>query len=171
MKKTTPVLMLVMIALASGISCTAALAQAERPEDRAEWKLDQLSYSIGNFSTFAEMVDIGLKKMALSSALPSAELDRLEAEVRRIADQWEVEIYREADFLVTDLFPASATAEKEVLIIYRGDTLKEYQALKERKAQLVASGQYRDEARRDIAWSLGKLLSYPDAKINELLAD
>ena len=82
-----------------------------------------------------------------------------------------MEIYREPDFLVTDLFPASATADKEVLIIYRGDTLKEYQALKERKEQLVASGQYRDEARRDIAWSLGKLLSYPDAKINELLAD
>ena len=108
--------------------------------------------------------------MALSSALPSAELDRLEAEVRKIADQWEVEIYREPDFLVTDLFPAAATADKEVLIIYRDDTLKEYLALKERKAGLVASGAYRDDARREIAWSLGKLLSYPDEKINELLA-
>ena len=146
-------------------------AQEAKAGDASGWKLDPLSQQIGNFSTFADMVDIVLKKMALSSALPSAELDRLEAEVRRIADQWEVEIYREPDFLVTDLFPASATAEKEVLIIYRGDTLKEYQALKERKAQLVASGQYRDEARRDIAWTLGKLLSYPDAKINELLAD
>ena len=141
--------------------------KAEAPGD---WKLDPLSYAIGNFSTFAEVVDIGLKKMALSQALPPAELDALEREARLISEQWDVEIYREPDFLVTDLFPASATAGKDVLIIYRGTTLDEYRALKERQAALVAGGNYDDDARREIAWSMGKLLSYPDEKINQLLA-
>lgn len=156
----------------------AVMLVAMRPDDAAadtgggeSWKLDPLSYAIGNFSTFAEIVDIGLKKMALSQALPAAEMDRLEQEVRAIAHEWEVEIYREPDFLITDLFPASATSGKDVLIIYRGDTLDEYEALKARKAALVADGSYEGAARTELAWAMGKLLSYPDEKIEQLLAE
>lgn len=144
--------------------------EVEAGDSSGDWKLDPLSYSIGNFSTFAEIVDIGLKNMALSQALPTAEMDRLEHEVRAIADEWDVEIFREANFLITDLFPPSATEGKEVLIIYTGDTLRKYQDLKEKKARLIANEAYSGEARRDVAWSLGKLLSYPDKKINQLLA-
>jgi hypothetical protein len=149
------------------------LSSKARSDENGErgWKLDPLSYAIGNFSTFAEIVDIGIKKMALSQALPPAEMDRLEREVRKIADQWDVEIHREPDFLITDLFPESATAGKDVLIIYRGDTLDEYTALKRRQAELVAAGEYDEAARREEAWSLGKLLSYPDEKIEQLLAE
>jgi hypothetical protein len=143
---------------------------AQPPAATADWKLDPLSYAIGNFSTFAEMVSIGLKKMALSQALPAAEMDRLEAEVLRIAEERDVLVYREAGFLVTDLFPPSATEGKEVLLIYRGDTLKEYLALKKRKADLVAAGNYGEKAQLEMAWAVGKLLSYPDAKIEQLLS-
>jgi hypothetical protein len=139
--------------------------------DAAEWKLDPLSYAIGSFSSFAEIVGIGLKKMALSQALPAGEMDRLEREVRAIAAEWDVQIYREPDFLVTDLFPASATSGKEVLLIYRGDTLDQYRALKTRKAAMVADGSYEGAARTELAWAMGKLLSYPDEKIERLLAE
>lgn len=144
---------------------------AQPQADTTAWKLDPLSYSIGNFSTFAEMVNIGLKKMALSQALPAAEMDRLEAEVRSIAEERNVSIYREANFLVTDLFPPSATEGKVVLLIYQDDTLEEYLALKERKAQLEAAGTYGEKARREMAWAVGKLLSYPDKKIEQLLSE
>jgi len=149
------------------------LEQKAAPEaaDTAGWELDPLSYAIGNFSTFAEVVNIGLKKMALSQALSSAEMDDLEREARPIADERGVKIYREADFLLTDLFPPSATADKEVLIIYSGDTLNEYFALRAKKDQLVANGDYEGAARREIAWAMGKLLSYPDKKINQLLSE
>ncbi len=148
-------------------------ARSGDPGEDSDWTLDPLSYAIGNFSTFAEIVDIGLKKMALSQALPPAEMDQLEREVRKRAAEWDVEIHREPDFLVTDLFPMSATEGKDVLIIYQGDTLSEYQALKARKAEMVAVGSYDADptARRELAWSLGKMLSYPDAKIEQLLAD
>lgn len=156
-------------ALSLTLLTSTSQARFDDPGDAAQWTLDPLSYALGNFSTFAEIVDIGLKKMALSQALVPAEMDRLEREVRRIANQWDVEIHRERDFLVTELFPASATAGKDVLIIYRGDTLEAYTALKRRKAELVEAGEYDPAARREIAWSLGKLLSYPDAKIAQLL--
>lgn len=157
-----------MLALLIPLLAHLAPVRAANADD---WKLDPLSYTIGNFSTFAEIVDIGLKKMALSSALPPGEMDALEREVRPIAERWDVQIYREPEFVVTDLFPPSATEGKDVLIIYRGDTLEEYMALKQRKADLVAAGEYEGEARREIAWAMGKLLSYPDEKIEELLSD
>ena len=153
------------------IMTVIAPARPGAADDTVAWQLDPLSYAIGNFSTFAEVVDIGLKKMALSQALPAAEMDHLEREVRAIAARWNVEIYRESDFLVTDLFPPSATEGKEVLIIYRGTTLDEYHALKARTAELIAAGDYSEDARREVAWSMGKLLSYPDAKINQLLGN
>jgi hypothetical protein len=154
----------------SWLVMTAGHAAAD-PGDAEGWKLDPLSYAIGSFSSFAEIVEIGLKKMALSQALPAGEMDRLEHEVRAIAEEWDVRIYREPDFLVTDLFPASATSGKEVLLIYRGDTLDEYMALKSRKAAMVADGSYDEAARTELAWAMGKLLSYPDEKIERLLAE
>ncbi|MEJ8566310.1 hypothetical protein [Elongatibacter sediminis] len=164
MRNLKGVLLFVFMVSGSG----SALADDQIGGD--DWKLDRLSYYIGNFSTFAEIVDIGLKKMALSSALPPEDMDQLEREVRQIGSDWSVEIYREPEFLVSDLFPESATADKDVLIIYRGDTLEDYFALKARKAELVEAGEYEGEARREIAWGVGKLLSYPDEKINQLLA-
>jgi hypothetical protein len=44
-------------------------------------------------------------------------------------------------------------------------------ALKDRKAALVARGEYEGAVRTEVAWAMGKLLSYPDAKIEQLLAD
>lgn len=157
-----------MLALLVGFAVQADTGTSEPHAERA---LDPLSQAVGSFSAFAEIVDIGLKRMALSRALPAAEMDGLERHARPIAQEWNVEIYREPDFLVTDLFPVSATEGKHVLIIYRGSTLNEYLALKARKSELVSAGEYLGESRRDIAWSLGKLLSYPDEKIRRLLGE
>ena len=90
-------------------------------------------------------------------------------EAQRIARERNVELYRENDFLLTDLFPPSVTQGKQVLIIYKGSTNDQYLALKKEKAQLVQNGKYTGEARERIARKLGKLLSYPDAEIDRAL--
>ena len=131
--------------------------------------IDQRSYNLGTFAAFCEVVSLGIKQMALSAATTSAEMDSLVNEANRIAEEQHVQVYREPDFLVTDLFPESATLGKHVLIIYQGPTLDRYLALKEKKATLVEAGSYSDDARRDVAWELGKLLSYPDEKIAALI--
>ena len=86
-----------------------------------------------------------------------------------IATRNEVMIWRETDFLVTDLYPQDVAAGKHVLLIYTGNTLNEYLALKADKAALVASHHYEGQAREDIARRFGQLLSYPKEVIDNLL--
>ena len=132
-------------------------------------QIDQRSYRLGGLSTFAEMVRVGVKTLALSAAVTPGEMDALEGEAQRIAGEEGVLLYRETDLIVTDLFPADVAAGKHVLLIYTGTTLDEYLALKQRKSELVASGSYAGEARREIARQFGRLLSYPDAVIEDLI--
>jgi hypothetical protein len=115
------------------------------------------------------MVGAGVKNLALSAAMPAGEIDALVDEAREIAARNGAEIYREADFLVTDLFAAEVTDGLEVLIIYKGQALQKYMDLKERKRLLVESGSYDGKARTDIAREMGTLLSYPEEKITSLL--
>ncbi len=141
---------------------------AEEPSDMNR-QIDQRSYTLGGLSTFAEMVRVGVKTLALSAAVTPEEMDDLVADAERIAQEEGVLLYRETDLIVTDLFPADVAVGKHVLLIYKGATLDEYLALKQRKSELVASGSYTGDARRDIARQFGRLLSYPDANIEELI--
>ena len=130
-------------------------------------QIDQRSYRLGGLSTFAEMVRVGVKTLALSAAVTPEEMDALQGEAQRIASEEGVLLYRETDLIVTDLFPADVAEGKHVLLIYTGATLDEYLALKERKTDLEKSGSYQGEARKDIARQFGNLLSYPAAVIEE----
>lgn len=132
-------------------------------------QIDQHSYRLGGLSTFAEMVRVGVKTLALSAAMLPDEMDAFVGDAERIAQEEGVMLYRETDLLVTDLFPADVAEGKHVLLIYKGTTLDEYLALKKNKSDLVKAGSYTGEARRNIARQFGKLLSYPDAAIEELI--
>lgn len=132
-------------------------------------QIDQRSYDLGGTAAFAEMVEVGVKRMAFSSTLLQADMAVLLPDANRIATEHHVSLYREPDLIVTDLFPADVARGKEVLIIYKGSTLDEYMDLKRRKAALVKSNAYSGEAREQIARRLGRLLSYPEAAIDSLL--
>ena len=97
------------------------------------------------------------------------EMDDVMEDAAVIAERNRVEIWRETDFLVTDLYPADVAEGKHVLLIYTDDTLDKYLALKADKAALVESGNYQGEARKDIARRFGRLLSYPEVVIDDLL--
>ena len=124
----------------------------------------------GGFATFAEVVRLGAKKLALSAPMSPEEMDAFMQEAKRIAGEQGVEIYRERDFLVTDLFPADVTKGKHVILIYTGGTLDEYLALKDIKATLVEAGRYEGRVRAKVARVFGHMLSYPDHVIDEKLA-
>jgi len=128
------------------------------------------AYVLGGMGAFAEMVNAGVKKLALSAPLTSAEMDNIIEEASRVAEQNQVKVYREPDLLVTDLFPAEATKGKEVLLIYQGTTKDEYLQLKEDARKLVEVGLYTGKAREAIARRMGRLLGYPPPHINKLLA-
>lgn len=144
--------------------------EAESVEKQStETSIDSRSYNLGGIGAFAEVVDIGIKKLVLSAPLPPEEMDALIDDALRIAENNNVKIYREEDFLITDLFPAEITRGKHVLLIYKDPVKQEYLKLKANKRQLVQSDQYKGAARETIARSLGKLLSYPKEKIDALL--
>jgi len=133
--------------------------------------IDERSYRLGSIGAFAEMVDAGVKELALSAAVDPSEMDALEEEATRIAKEHNVEVFRETDFLVTDLFPENLTVGKHVLLIFRGETWQTYMDLKAEKARLETLGQYEGEARAQIARQFGALLSYSDEKIAALLGN
>jgi len=136
---------------------------------RATASIDQRSYRLGGIGAFAEMVGVGVKKLALSAAMPAAEMDALIVQAREIAERNGAEVYLEDDFLVTELFPAELTDGMQVLLIYKGPTLQEYMALKDKKRLLVESGEYTSAARAEIAREMGRLLSYPEERIASML--
>jgi len=131
--------------------------------------IDKRSYNLGIMGGFAEVVKLGVKKLALSEVMTPQEMDDIMDDALVVAKRNGVEMWRETDFLVTDLYPADVAASKHVLLIYTGDTLDQYLALKSDKATLVAAGEYEGAAREDIARRFGRLLSYPEPVIDDLL--
>lgn len=132
--------------------------------------IDLRSYRLGAMGAFAEMVGAGVKTLALSAPMEPDEVDALLDEARRIVEENGAELFRETDFLVTDLFPPKLTEGKEVLVIFRGETLERYLQLKAQKKALEEAGEYHAEARLEVARRFGILLSYPEEKIRQLLS-
>ncbi|MFC2164191.1 hypothetical protein ACFLT2_04240 [Acidobacteriota bacterium] len=131
--------------------------------------IDKRSYNLGAIGAFAEMVAADVKKLGLSAPLSPEEMDALIDDAKKIAEKNGAKIYREEDFLVTDLFPEELTKGKHVLLIYTGSTKDDYFALKSKKQKLVETGKFSGAAREAIAHDMGKLLSYSDRKIDSLL--
>jgi hypothetical protein len=138
-------------------------------DDMAKPTIDKRSYNLGIMGGFAEVVKLGVKQLALSEVMSPEEMDDIMDDALVVAERNGVEMWRETDFLVTDLYPADVAEGKHVLLIYTGDTLDRYLEIKTDKAGLVAAGEYVGEAREEIARRFGRLLSYPEPVIDDLL--
>lgn len=148
----------------------AMVAGAQAAQGGGSRDIDMRSYRLGGISSWSEAVGAGIKELALSAAVDPDEMDDFVNEAEKIAADYGVSVYRETDFLVTDLFPASVTDGKDVLLLYKGTTLDRYLALKSRKANLIKAGEYSGVARENIARGFGQLLSYPESNIDERLS-
>ena len=132
--------------------------------------VDTRSYQLGIIGGFAEVVRLGVKTLALSEVLPPDAMDDLLPDAEIVAARNDVQLYRESELLVTDLYPADVAAGLDVLLIYTGDTLEQYLTLKARREDLVRNNRYSGAARRALARDFGRLLSYPDPVIDDLIA-
>jgi hypothetical protein len=150
--------------LFGGYSCKKADVETEK-----SWKMDGRSYQLGVIAAFSEIVAVGVKKLALSAPLSPEEMTQLLPEAEKIAAENGALIYLEKDFLVTDLFPEDITRDKHVLLIYLDPIKDEYFALKSQKEELIEKGLYRGELRTEIARQMGRLLSYPEERIEKML--
>jgi len=125
----------------------------------------------GSFEVLAEMVQSGVKPIAMSHPMSTAEVNLFLPEVSRLSEKYEVSFFRETNLIGTGLFDTATVADKEVLIIYKGNGLEAYQMLKAEVAKLKSKGDYSDAAQQSIARSFGRLLGYPTSRINSLLAE
>jgi catechol 2,3-dioxygenase-like lactoylglutathione lyase family enzyme len=118
----------------------------------------------GQVESFAEMVAAGVKPIALSPPMTTAEMDLFIPVMERLAEKYGVQYHRESALIQTDLFPVAASEGKEVLIIYQNPIfLQSYQNL---KSDLESSAA---EDKEELGRRFGRLLGYPVWKINELL--
>ena len=157
-----------LVSVTAGRILTAALLTLAVVTAPAQ-DTDLRSYRLGSVASWSEAVSVGVKELALSSPATPDEMDALIDEAGKIAARFGISVYRETDLLVTDLFPADVAEGKHVLMLYRQPTLDKYFALKMEKAELIEMGEYAGKAREDIARRFGRLLSYPDAVIDEKL--
>ena len=166
-KKSGHLLVYVIITaaiLSGGKACKKPAAEANKL-----WEMDNRSYQLGVIAAFSEVVAVGVKKLALSAPLSPEEMSQLLPDAERIAEENGASIYLEKDFLVTDLFPEDITAGKHVLLIYLDPIKDKYLALKQEKEELIKSEEYYGEARQNIARKMGRLLSYPEERIEKML--
>lgn len=133
--------------------------------------VDKFARQRGTVSAFAELVNAGVKQMALSSVMTADEMDEFLPLAKKEAARYNVEVYRENDLIVTDLFPHDVAEGKEVLVLFQGLTKDAYLKLKEDKKQYEADGDYSLTERQDVARRFGRLLSYTPRQINRLLSE
>lgn len=134
-------------------------------------RTDQYAYNLGVVGGFSELINAGVKHLALSPAMSKAEMDSFILDAKEVADKYGVAVYRELNLIVTDLFPADIAKDKEVLVLYKGTSLDEYLSLKADQERLKESGKLDDITSRMLARRYGRMLSYSPRKINKLLAE
>lgn len=130
----------------------------------------EMDYRAGAFAAFSEAVAAGAKELALSEPMSTEEMDAFMIAAGDIVNRHGVSLFREKDFIQTDLFPSDVALDKEVLIIYQNQGIAKYQALKADRMALENDGAYTAEARMKIARRFGRLLGYSPRGINSLLA-
>jgi hypothetical protein len=146
---------------------TFPLISAAQDTDHTPSRIKEDCFRLGAAAAFSEMVRFEVKKLALSTAVSPQEMSVLEDELRRTIAKQGVEAYLETNLIVTDLFPEDIAEGKHLMLIYKGTTLDEYLALKEKKNALVRDGNYSGQARKDIAREFGRMLSYSESTIEE----
>lgn len=134
-------------------------------------KIDETSFHLGVISAFSEVVNAGVKPLALSHPLSKEEMALFLPEATKIAAKYNVQLYLEKDLIVTKLFPADIVEGKEVLLLYQGHTLDRYLAIKRDKSDLTHHGIYNDQEALDVAVRFGKLLGYSSKGIQKLIQE
>jgi hypothetical protein len=127
------------------------------------------SYHLGMIYAFAEVVGSGVKPLALSPPMTRDEHNRIRNPIQIIADEYNVHILVDEDFLTTKLFNPAFTEGKVVVHFAKEATvLERYRSLKELKARMQEEGKL-GEFEEEIAQELGGMLGYDNQTIEELL--
>lgn len=143
---------------------------SDHPLSKILQSFDSHSYHAGINMAFAEVVGAGCKRLALSATYSHEYAKEMMAATEYAAKEYGVLLQVESDLLVSKLFPEDIAKDKTVILIAQNQgVLDEYTSLKAMKEESNRKGNP-DEVEFEIARRWGKLLSYDDAKIEQLLS-
>ncbi len=99
--------------------------------------IDTYSYKLGAADCFCEMVQAGVKKIALAHPCDTREeRDSFHEGYEKLCQEYDVKQVGDEDQIITDLFPVSMNKDRFNVIFYQDDAvLQEYLDLKEEKRQ------------------------------------
>ncbi|MFK7983734.1 MAG: hypothetical protein AB8G86_27405 [Saprospiraceae bacterium] len=152
------------------IACSMSLSNCSNSTNDSS-EIDETSFHLGVISAFSEVVNAGVKPLALSHPLSKEEMALFLPEATKIAAKYDVQLYLEKDLITTKLFPADVADGKEVLLLYQGHTLDRYLAIKRDKSDLTHHGIYNEQEALDVAVRFGKLLGYSSKGIQKLIQE
>ncbi len=98
--------------LTIALLCTICFGCKTDQQKQNQNNMDSYSYELGVVGGFSELINAGVKKLALSAPLAPAEMDRFMHDAEKVAARHNVPVYRESELLVTDLFPADVASGK-----------------------------------------------------------
>jgi hypothetical protein len=134
--------------------------------------IDLRSFQLGMINCFAEMVAVGVKRLAISPPLSPEEYRALEEDSEAIAKGSGIQSHLETALLVTDLQSPDFTRGKWSILYFKDrETLSAYQELKQRKAAFEDAGEFDAQARAEISREFMRLLSYPEEVIAQKIED
>jgi hypothetical protein len=128
------------------------------------------SFHLGMINCFAEMVAVGVKRLAISPPLPPEDYEAIREASEAIVEGSGISSWLETSLLVTHLQSPEFTRGKWSVLYFRDpEVLEAYLELKERKASLEAAGRYDEGAAREVSREFMRLLSYPEGVIEAKL--
>ena len=131
---------------------------------------DKLSFMSGACLAFSEAVGFGVKKLALSSLYTEEELETMLKVIEYASQRFGTVYQPEPDLIKTKLFPRDIAGGKTVVLIANNQkVLDEYAELKSLKEESNGKGNP-EETELQIAKRFGRLLSYDEKSIEELIA-
>lgn len=125
-------------------------------------EFDLLSFQLGMAAAFCEMVQQGVKKLALSPPIDQKALPQLEKALYEVAGHYGVSVWIDPAFLPSQLAREEDLKDKAVALLYRDEQLLTvYRQLKERRQKLKNQGLSPTECDEAITPALRDLLGYP----------
>lgn len=132
--------------------------------------IDTRSFQLGMINCFAEMVAVGVKRLALSPPLTPEEYERIREASDAIADGFRIQSYLEKSLLVTDLQTPEFTQGKWSILYFKDEsTLVAYLEIKESARRFEAEGRYAEDLKQQVSRDFMRLLSYPEDVIEAKL--
>jgi len=140
-------------------------------KENKNYEIDRISFEMGMINCFVEMVANGVKKLALSPPITPEDYDIICSLSENIVTGFGINSYLEKSLLVTDLQTEDFTKGKWSILYYdKDEVLDKYFEMKKKKQILQDSGKYDKKARQNLSAQFMRLLSYPEEKINKILA-